>query len=220
MTQTQGDPRHVMFDVETLGLGPSAAILSIGAVRFDPYGLLPDGGPDAHPDLCFYQNIDPSSCQDAGLTIDGATVGWWLRQDPDAISALAQNQKSLHETLSRFQHWLMDLGPAQQDSMPGRFPVNSQHWRDSIYPWSHANFDMPIIQHAAKLVLGRELFAFRNARDIRTVRALAQLTGEGPVYEKTRPHNALWDAWDQAIFVQECMATIFAPVEVPRHDAD
>lgn len=69
---------RVMVDIETLGLEPGAAILSIGAVRFDTDGV----------GATFERNIDLESCQDAGLTIDAGTLEWWLQQDTDAQHVL------------------------------------------------------------------------------------------------------------------------------------
>lgn len=69
---------RVMVDIETLGLEPGAAILSIGAVRFDTDGL----------GATFERTIDLESCQEAGLTIDAGTLEWWLQQDADAQHVL------------------------------------------------------------------------------------------------------------------------------------
>ena len=66
---------RIMVDLETLGTAPGSVILSIGAVRFDvEKGLLDE----------FYVNIDVESSQRLGLTIDGDTVMWWLKQSDAA----------------------------------------------------------------------------------------------------------------------------------------
>lgn len=67
------DTDRVMLDIETLGLNPGAAVLSIGAVRFGKDGI------GEH----FYRNVSLESCDDAGLTIDVGTLDWWLGQDGD-----------------------------------------------------------------------------------------------------------------------------------------
>jgi DNA polymerase III epsilon subunit-like protein len=64
-----------MLDLETLGTGNNACILSIGAVKFDPFG---EGLQD---DSRFEVFIDPQSCTDAGLVIDASTVMWWMHPD-------------------------------------------------------------------------------------------------------------------------------------------
>jgi hypothetical protein len=82
---------RVMVDIETLGLDPGAAILSIGAVRFDTDGL----------GATFERNIDLESCQEAGLTIDASTLEWWLQQDADAQHVLTGGE-SLADALEAF----------------------------------------------------------------------------------------------------------------------
>jgi len=59
---------RVMIDIETLGLEPGAALLSIGAVKFGADGLGDE----------FYREIDVRSCQRAGLTVDIETLDWHL----------------------------------------------------------------------------------------------------------------------------------------------
>lgn len=85
------EPDRVMVDIETLGLEPGCAILSIGAVRFDADGVGDE----------FYQSVDLQSCQDAGLTIDAGTLDWWLGQD-DAITGVLTGGLNLDATLVGF----------------------------------------------------------------------------------------------------------------------
>jgi DNA polymerase III epsilon subunit-like protein len=86
-----------MVDIETLGLEVGAAILSIGAVRFDR-----DGVGDQ-----FYGSISLESCQEARLTIDAETLVWWLDQDQEALEQLTGGQ-DLHTVLSAFVAWYGD----------------------------------------------------------------------------------------------------------------
>jgi DNA polymerase III epsilon subunit-like protein len=85
---------RVMVDIETLGLDPGAAILSIGAVRFDTDGL----------GATFERNIGLESCQEAGLTIDAGTLEWWLQQDADAQHVLTGGESLVDalEALAEF----------------------------------------------------------------------------------------------------------------------
>lgn len=64
------DRDRVMVDIETLGVEPGAAIVSIGAVRFGPGGL----------GETFERSIDLKSCEFRGLQIDAETLEWWLNQ--------------------------------------------------------------------------------------------------------------------------------------------
>lgn len=91
-----GDDRldRVMVDIETLGLEPGAAILSIGAVRFGA-GQLGE---------TFEETISLTSCQDAGLSIDADTLEWWLDQDEDAQHVLTGGEP-LADVLEAFRTW-------------------------------------------------------------------------------------------------------------------
>lgn len=67
---------NVMLDLETMGTGPSSAIVAIGAVRFDPVaGKLGDE---------FYRVVDLQSAVDDGGVIDPSTVLWWMKQSDEA----------------------------------------------------------------------------------------------------------------------------------------
>jgi DNA polymerase III epsilon subunit-like protein len=81
---------RVMVDLETLGLNPGAAILSIGAVKFDRDGLGDE----------FHQNVSLESCQEVGLEIDADTLEWWLGQDESVQGVLTggnQLSRVLHD---------------------------------------------------------------------------------------------------------------------------
>ncbi len=61
---------HLMVDLETLATTPDAAILTIGACKFDPYGkTITDQ---------FYERIDLDS---QNRHIDENTIAWWSKQD-------------------------------------------------------------------------------------------------------------------------------------------
>jgi len=76
---TDDTPDRVMIDIETLGTEPGAAIIAIGAVRFDRSG----------PGEEFYKSVSIKSCQEHGLEIDAGTLEWWLGQDDAAREQLA-----------------------------------------------------------------------------------------------------------------------------------
>lgn len=89
--------KHAMIDLETLGTGPSSAILSLGAVVFDINGLGNE----------FYEVIELESCIKAGLQIDANTVMWWMQQADEARETF-NNPRSLSITtvLSVFSDWV------------------------------------------------------------------------------------------------------------------
>jgi len=87
--------RRVMVDIETLGLEPGAAILSIGAVEF---------AMDRRRDT-FYRTISRESNEGAGLTVDEETLEWWREQDESAQRTL-HNGGDLEESMEAFAEWI------------------------------------------------------------------------------------------------------------------
>ena len=75
--------KHVMLDLETMGNGPRAAIVSIGAVFFDP--LTGELGAE------FEAAIDLRSSAKSG-EIDPDTVLWWLGQGEEARAGLIKGE--------------------------------------------------------------------------------------------------------------------------------
>lgn len=72
--------KHLMLDLETMSNKGNAAIVSIGAVAFEPStGEL---GPE------FYLTVDLVSCEKLGLHIDADTVLWWMKQSSEARAAI------------------------------------------------------------------------------------------------------------------------------------
>lgn len=67
--------RHVMVDLETLGLTPDSVVLSIGAVVFD--------ATTTHSEHHWVLNPDQP-----GRRIDPNTVKWWLNQSDAARNAI------------------------------------------------------------------------------------------------------------------------------------
>src|ERR1700722_9462483 len=90
--------KHVMIDLETLGSTPGCAILSIGAVEFCP--ALDVLGKE------LYVNIDLQSCFSYGLSAEGQTFYWWLKQSDQARYALMLDNKSLHKGLELLTEFL------------------------------------------------------------------------------------------------------------------
>ena len=87
----------VMLDLEAMGNGSNAAIIAIGAVRFDK-------------DITdkFYHVIDLQSSVDAGMEIDASTVLWWMKQSDEARSHFSADGVSLQEALLAFSSWVGD----------------------------------------------------------------------------------------------------------------
>lgn len=96
----------IMIDLETLSSASDAAMVAIGAVRFDlRNGVVPDSGKNV-----FYQVINAKSAQKAGGRIDADTVMWWMGQSEGARKALLVDDAMPIETaLKDFSAWVREV---------------------------------------------------------------------------------------------------------------
>jgi len=87
--------RHVMIDLETMGTTPSSAIVSIGAVVFDPrYGKVSE--------KTFYRELD---WEDQRRAMCPDTLDWWGNQSEEAKSAM-YGMDELEDSLNDLATWL------------------------------------------------------------------------------------------------------------------
>jgi len=136
------ETERVMVDIETLGLEPGAAILSIGAVEFGPDGLGDE----------FYREISIESCQEFGLDLDAGTLRWWLSQDDDVAEVL-KGSDELDSVLSEFGCWYRS------------------HEFEEIWANAPA-FDCEHLEVAYDAVNIAEPWEYHEERDVRTLRNL------------------------------------------------
>jgi hypothetical protein len=171
----------IMIDLETLDVLPTASVLTIGAVRFDPFG---DDVNDPDCDK-FYVKVDLDSCDRYGCTVSQDTVEWWAKQ-----SQAAQDEAFSPE---------------------GRVPIESAMdqlykfcWGGKRV-WSHgAGFDVIILEHLFRKVGKAIPWSFWEVRDTRTLFDL----GIDPKRPPVLKHHALEDAWNQAVGVQNVFKTL------------
>ncbi|MBT5935649.1 3'-5' exonuclease [Sulfurimonas sp.] len=164
--------KHIMLDIETMGLKGNSAIISIGAVAFDP------------DNNClgetFYVNVDLSSCINHGLVVDGGTIAWWITQSSDAKKSLFKDAKPLDEALSTFTDYI--------------------HQFKKVKVWGNGlGFDNVIVKNAyAALKRDRPWSDFQD-RDMRTIVDITESIYGKQTKEKIGiAHNALDDAINQA----------------------
>ena len=79
---------EIMLDLETMGLGPDAAIVAIGAVAFDTSTLAIDP-------CKFFVAVDLESSVRSGGVMDASTVMWWMQQDEVARRILLKDTSQL-----------------------------------------------------------------------------------------------------------------------------
>lgn len=182
-----------MIDLETLSLAPSAVILQVAAVKFEPVfnGKVAIESPFDSPVRFATQprHIDPR------------TLLWWTRQsDPvrrRVLEPALETTKDIHDlpnVLLLLDQWLKDNQIAHVWASPAAFDLGIL--RDA---YATFGFDLP--------------WSHRAERDTRTLWALVKPRGESVarragVYAppgQIFAHDALYDAIMQALKVQDAL---------------
>ena len=165
----------VMIDLETLDVLPTATILTIGAVKFDPYSV------SRSVDDCdaLYLKVDLDSCDKLGLTVSQATLEWWSQQSQEAQEEAFSDTERINIVDAMNQLYKFCWGAKRV--------------------WSHgAGFDLVICEHIFSKMQKAVPWKFWQARDTRTLFDLGLDPDRPPVLK----HHALEDAWNQAVGVQ------------------
>lgn len=160
----------IMLDLETMGTGPSAAIIAIGAIEFNAEA--------GELGRTFYEVIDLESSVGTGGVIDADTVLWWLAQSEPARQELTRTDRAhILSALPRFSAWLRGAG-------------------ESVRIWGNGSaFDNVILAEAYRRVGLPVPWDFRNDRCYRTIKAHYPHI---PFARIGVHHNALDDARTQA----------------------
>ncbi|MCO4162083.1 3'-5' exoribonuclease [Citrobacter youngae] len=174
---------HLMVDMETMGNSPDAPIVSIGAVFFDPS----TGNTGAE----FYRVVSLESSMSFGMKPDASTIQWWLKQSPEARSAiLVDEAMGLLETLELLADFIAE---------------NAANGSHTVQLWGNGcSFDNVILRRAYALTDTPFAVPFWNDRDVRTMVELGKSVGINPRYNipfEGDMHNALSDARHQVKYV-------------------
>lgn len=134
--------QHLMVDLETLDTKTSATILTLGAVRFDPYGTAPMK--ELYLRVCI-DSQDPLGC-----TVSEDTLKWWQNQSTDIMEEAFNpvDRIPIHEVINQF---------------------HALAWNCDAF-WSHGStFDIMILQNIYDK-LGRAYpWQYWQVRDTRTL---------------------------------------------------
>jgi hypothetical protein len=132
-----------MIDIEGLGTGPDAAILTIAAQSFDPFGT-------GHYDRHYYARITLESQENRRIQDD--TLAWWATQPEAQAEAFAEE----------------DRVPLDQ-ALDELYKLAWQH----DYIWAQGpTYDINILEHAYKSYNKTQPWQFYRIRDSRTVLSL------------------------------------------------
>ena len=173
--QAQQQP-HVMIDIETLGMQPGSAILSIGAVIFDPRIIVGESILQK-----FYVVVNTDSCTHIGLSVDPSTVAWWEQQSPEAkmVLLLASSSATSRDVRQALQY------------LANFIPENALVWSNG------ANFDQPLLDVAYNRCGQKLPWKYFNSRCYRTIKSMCEDEKALRSVNELK-HDALSDAVFQA----------------------
>lgn len=134
--------KHLMVDLETMAVSPSAVVLTLGAVTFNPYG-------NGYSDKLYFR-LDLDDQDKLGREIDPNTLDWWAKQDPAIMEEAfsPDNRISVVDGIDQFHKFA---------------------WGCDAF-WSHGSvFDIVILENIYRQ-LGKPVpWQFWQIRDTRTI---------------------------------------------------
>ena len=147
--------KHIMLDLETMDNKATAAIVTIGAIEFDPCT-----GKTGHE---YYKIVNMQSCIDLGSTLSSGTIEWWLKQSKAAREELTlENKVSIQSACRSFINFCKEVSDNSINE--------TRHTYPDICIWGNgATFDNAIFRQtysSAGLPFPAD---FWNDRDVRTV---------------------------------------------------
>jgi|TARA_R110000803_G_scaffold42597_5_gene91294 hypothetical protein len=166
---------HAMIDIETLGTEPDAVVLSVGAVKFDPYNSI-----EPHTKQLWRPTVDAQT--EGGRSVLESTLEWWAKQ-PQHIQDEAFSDEGripLIEFASQLNKYLVGV--------------------DKI--WCQGpQFDMVILENLYKQFDQHRGWAFWQIMDCRTVFNMMPKDPRKAIQQNL--HSADADAYYQALCVQQ-----------------
>jgi len=166
---------HGMIDLETLDVFPTATVLSLGAVKFDPFS-------EDEPHSELYLKILIDDQDRLGRTTSDSTIEWWSKQDP-AVMEEAFDQTgavTVEEALRQLNKWCVGI--------------------DELWGQGYG-FDMTMLEDMYRSVGKPIPWQFWQVSDARTI--TKRMPRDPRKDMQTDLHNALADAYFQAKSVQK-----------------
>lgn len=166
---------HAMIDIETLGTEPDCVVLSVGAVKFDPY--MPT---EPHDKILWRPAVE--SQMTAGRSVMEDTLRWWAKQ-PQHI----QDEAFTEDNRIPLESFFADLN---------KYLVGV----DKI--WCQGpQFDMVILENMFKQFEHHRNWAFWQVMDCRTIFNMMPTDPRKAIQQNL--HSADADAYYQAVCVQQ-----------------
>lgn len=165
---------HGVIDLETIDVTPTATVLSLGAVKFNPFDTS-----EPHSEL--YIKIDIDDQDRLGRTTSDSTIAWWSQQDASVMEeAFDQTGAvSVEVALQQLNKWIVGV--------------------DEL--WGHGyGFDITILENMYRSIGKPIPWQFWQISDSRTI--TKRMPADPRKSMQTSLHNALADAYFQAKSVQ------------------
>lgn len=159
--------KHLMVDLETMGVSPRSVVLTLGAVTFNPYT------DEIYDDL--YLKIDLDDQDKLGREIDQNTLDWWAKQEPKVMEEAfsSDGRIGLENAVNAFHKFA---------------------WGCDKF-WSHgAVFDLMIIEDIYRQLKRPIPWEFWRLRDTRTLFDLADPEMEKSVEQHNALFDAIRQA--------------------------
>lgn len=187
--------KHFMVDIETLSTAVNAAVLSIGAVEFDPF--------TGQILRTFYHELDLSG--QTNRHIDVNTMQWWFSQckaNPVSFDIMTKHNREKDGVTFA----LHKLGEFINGGV--EYAMTRVEGYERVAIWAcDPDFDIAILNDLYKEHNLPSPWHYSELRSVRTVRDLTQIAGmEIPVQEAD--HNALNDCIRQAKEVSYFIANL------------
>ena len=187
--------KHFMVDIETLSTAVNAAVLSIGAVEFDPF--------TGQILRKFYHELDLSD-QDS-RHVDLNTVQWWFKQcqeNPINFELMTKHNRE-KDSVEFVLHKLGEFingGTVYAMVRAGGY--------EKLAVWAcDPDFDIAILNDLYKEHNLPSPWRYSELRSVRTVRDLAKIARVAIIRQEAN-HNALDDCIRQAKEVTDLLSTL------------
>lgn len=168
-------PISAMVDIETLDTEPTALVLSVGAVKFDPYT-----NETPFEKIVWYPALEEQLT--LGRTISDSTLEWWSKQNPEILErALTDEDRiTLNDFFKSFNRYLVGM--------------------DKI--WCQGpQFDMVILEDLYRKASHHVSWQFWQIADSRTLFNIMPRDPRKDIQQDL--HDAGADAYYQAVAVQK-----------------
>ena len=165
---------HATIDLETIDTRPQATVLSLGAVKFNPFN-------DSEPYDELYFKICIDDQDRLGRTTSDSTIEWWSKQDPKIMEEAFDQEGAItvEEALSKINKFVVGV--------------------DVLWGQGYG-FDYTIIEDMYRSLSKPIPYNFWQVRDSRTLFSVCKEDPRKKIQNDL--HNALADAYYQSKAIQ------------------